>query len=229
MHKRPGHVVGNHAHVDVVLPEFPGGEPRALKKGPGFVRQNLEPLAILDRRAYHAQRSAIAGRGQRSRVAVRQYRSRLRQQLGAELSHAFVVGDVFVVDRLRFVNENLRDCLASRPGFQRFAEGLFHPFDRPEQVHGRRPGSGERGGDGFKVPLECIQVLSIGLEHSERHAHSRRHAYCGSTAHHHHPDGFRHFFVSPKRRVLFHGWQLTLVDHAHAVFSPFNGLDQRNS
>src|SRR5262245_51408322 len=40
-HECAGHVVGDHAHINVVLPELPCGQARALQERPRFVRENL--------------------------------------------------------------------------------------------------------------------------------------------------------------------------------------------
>ena len=71
------------------------------KKGPRLVGVNMNLLALLHRRADHAQRRAIAARRQRSGVAVGQHAAFVRQQRAAKRAHRLAGRNVFVVHRVR--------------------------------------------------------------------------------------------------------------------------------
>src|SRR5579871_951243 len=45
-HEMRRHVVGNQREWDVFLLQLPGGEPRALQDGPGFIDEDLHALAL---------------------------------------------------------------------------------------------------------------------------------------------------------------------------------------
>ena len=79
-HEAGGHVVADHGGGDVVGHQFPGGEPRALQKGPRFVGVDVNALALLDGRADDAQRGSVAAGGQRAGVAVGQHAALVGQQ-----------------------------------------------------------------------------------------------------------------------------------------------------
>ncbi len=96
----PGHVVGDQRGRDAVLLQFPDREPRALQEGPGLVGEDVDLLAGGDRGADHAERRAVARRGQRAGVAVRQHRLAVRHQRRAVAADGLVDGDVFEVDLL---------------------------------------------------------------------------------------------------------------------------------
>ena len=123
----PGHAVGDERDVDPLLLKLPRGEPRALQVRPGLVGEDGDALASLDRRADHAEGRAVAGRGERAGVAVREDRGRVAEELGAEAADAAVRGDVFVEHRARLGGQI--------PPARVNAE---HPVERPHQIHRRR-------------------------------------------------------------------------------------------
>ncbi len=123
---------------DAVAHELPGREPRALKVGPGLAGDDGNALADLAGAANDAERRAVSRGRQRARVAVREYRALVRQQPGAVTAELTVGGDVFVVDRLRFVFEALTQ--AGHRLATMLAVHTAHAFDRPGEVHGRGAG-----------------------------------------------------------------------------------------
>src|SRR5205823_9591460 len=100
-------------------------EPRALQIRTRFVGEDGDALAAFDRRAYDAERRAVAGRGQRAGVAVRKDGGAIAEELGAEAANAVVRCDVFIEHLLR-----LDDEIAAR---------TQHAIDRPGEIHGGRP------------------------------------------------------------------------------------------
>ncbi len=106
-HEAGGHVVADHGGRNAVGHQLPGGEARALQKGPRLIGEDVNVLALLDGRANHAQRRSVAAGGQRAGVAVGEHAAFLGHQLAAECSHGLAGGDVFVVHGVGF-GENLR-------------------------------------------------------------------------------------------------------------------------
>src|SRR5437016_4763173 len=70
LHHVPRHVVGDDGDRDVVLLELPCREPRALKERTRLARDHLDALPVLDGGADDAEGRAVAGGGERARVAV---------------------------------------------------------------------------------------------------------------------------------------------------------------
>ena len=64
MHEAGSHVVAQNSGWDAVVHHLPGGKPRTLQKGTGFVRVNMELVAPFDGRADHAQRHAVSAGGE---------------------------------------------------------------------------------------------------------------------------------------------------------------------
>jgi hypothetical protein len=107
--KMAGHVVGDQRGGDVVVLQFPDGEARALQERPGFIGEDVDLFAGSDGRANHAERGAIAGGGQRARVAVREHGLAVGNQRRAVLSDALVDGDVFETNLDGFGDQPSRD------------------------------------------------------------------------------------------------------------------------
>ena len=83
---------------DVVVLQFPDGEARALQERAGFIGENIDVFAGSDGRADHAERGAIAGRGERAGVAVREHGLAVRDERRAVAADACIDGDVFQTD-----------------------------------------------------------------------------------------------------------------------------------
>ena len=79
-HEGSGHIVRDHAYVDVVFPELPRRQSSALQKWPCLVGEDLQAFSAFDGGADHPQGRAVTGGGQRPGVAVRQDRAGLRQK-----------------------------------------------------------------------------------------------------------------------------------------------------
>ena len=67
LHHGAGHVVGNHGGRNAVLHQLPRRQSRTLKKGTGFVGENVDFLSLFDGRANHSQRRAVSAGGERAR------------------------------------------------------------------------------------------------------------------------------------------------------------------
>ena len=87
-------------------------------------------MPCFDGRADHAERGAVAGRGQRSGVAVGEDASAGGHQRGAVAAHGLVGGNVFGVHALRFFDQRLLD-LRDRTDAED-VKFLLHAADRPE-------------------------------------------------------------------------------------------------
>src|SRR5213593_154727 len=111
-HERAGHIVGNDPNINVILPQLPCGQPRALQERPCFVGEDAQPLPIFNGSTNDAERGSISGRRQRARVAVGQNGSRIRQQVLAKAAQTFVVFDVLGLNGERFLDEPVRDGAA---------------------------------------------------------------------------------------------------------------------
>ena len=85
--------------------KFPNRETRALQERTRLIREDIDLLARLDRRANHAERSAETGGRQSARVAVRQHRLAIRHQARAMAADRLVDGDVFQVNLLGLADQ----------------------------------------------------------------------------------------------------------------------------
>ena len=115
-HQHGRHVVGDDGRVDAVAHQFPGREPRALQDGPRLVGEDRYRAALLDGAANHAERGAVAGRGQRARVAVREDAGLLRDEGAAEAADGAAAGDILVMDGLRLGQHQLAQVLDAGAG-----------------------------------------------------------------------------------------------------------------
>ena len=127
---------------------------QAVRRAPwrkGRVSSARTRIALpgLDRAADDAERRAVAGRGERARVAVREHGRPGREQLGAEAPDAPARGDVLGRDRVGFGDEGgldrFRGLAAAR------GEAARHPVERREEVHGRRARRGEQAPRGLEA------------------------------------------------------------------------------
>ena len=103
------------------LQQLPRRQPRALEKRARLVGEDGDALALLHRGADDAERRAVARRGQRTGVAVREHAPAVRHDLGAETAHGPAAGDVFVVNQARLALEPARDLLGRLPRLRRLA------------------------------------------------------------------------------------------------------------
>src|SRR4029078_7432486 len=100
-HQGRAHVVGDDGGVDAVAHQLPGGQPSALYERSGLVGGHSYLFAFFNRAADDAERRAVAGRGERARVAVGQDPRIGWHHIRADRAQRAAVGDVFVVDLLR--------------------------------------------------------------------------------------------------------------------------------
>ena len=110
-HQRSGHALGDDRGVDALAHQLPRGQARALQERTRLVGDDRDPLALLDGRADHAERRAVAGRGQRAGVAVREHAGAVGHHRRAVPAHRPAVGDVLVVNRPRFPLEPVGDLV----------------------------------------------------------------------------------------------------------------------
>ena len=88
-HDVAAHVVGDQRDGNVVLHQFPSGQPRTLQIRPRFVGDDGDDLALIDRSANHAEsRSPNAARRESSGVAVRQDRRNYRRSARRRISRS---------------------------------------------------------------------------------------------------------------------------------------------
>ena len=152
---------------------------------------NLFPL--LDGRANHAQRRAIASRRQRAGVAVGQHSAFARHQRRAVASHGLVRGNIFRVHALGLFHELSLDlCDGTNPYAFEF---LLHPPDGPEKIHRRRPRLADYIADLIEIALEIADRLRLRVLHAQRNPHGCRHADSGRSPHHHRSDGVGNLLV----------------------------------
>ena len=184
-------------------------------------------LAGLDGAADHAERGAVAGRGQRAGVAVRQHARLVGQQRRA------------VARRWRGSSRRpRRGCgrprAASRavssstlsPACGPGGEGSLHPLDRPEQVDRGRPGRGQHVGTACWNSVSELAGAGGGAPlHAERQAHRRGHADRRRAADRHRGDGLGHLVARAAAHVDLAARQLPLVDHHDVVAVPGNSRE----
>src|SRR6266403_1490141 len=75
-----GHVVRDERCGNMVLLQFPNGEPGALQEGTRLAGEYVYPFPGCDRGADHPQRSSVTSGRQRTRVAMRQDGLTVRDQ-----------------------------------------------------------------------------------------------------------------------------------------------------
>ena len=197
-----GHIVGDQRGRNAVVRQLPGRQPRALQKRPCFIRENVDLLSGLHRRADHSERRPVARRRQRPRVAMRQHGFAIRYQRRAVAADGLAHRDVLLVDLLRFGDAAFPYLLARGP-IQRLVK-VLHPLDGPEEVHGRGP-------CGRKRVAYRLKIRS--LLHAQSHSHRRRHADRRSAADHHVANGLRYLFIGAGSDILFAQRELSLIDH----------------
>src|SRR5690606_21160609 len=97
-HRVGGHAVGDQRDRDAVLEKLPRGEAGALKEGPGLAGVDADLLSLLACGSDHAERGAVAYRGQRTGVAVREDAVPVPDHRGPDLADAPIHAYVFVGD-----------------------------------------------------------------------------------------------------------------------------------
>ena len=223
-HQRSRHVVANQRGGNFFLLHFPGGKPCPLQNRTRFIHIHMQLLSFVHGRAEHTQRSAVAGRRQRARVAVREDMVPVGEKRRAAAAHLPVDGNVLGADALR-----LPDQLAGRISLSRtddFVQMLFHPLQRPEKIAGRGPGGRDFIAERVEFFCEFFDRFRRKRKRAQRRAHGGRHADGRRAAHRQIPDGGNHLPVVGADHLPLHKRQSVLVDQDHRVFFPENRFNQ---
>ena len=120
------HVVGDQRVGDARTSQLPRRQPRALQDRPRLIYIDVEALACLMRGEDWRQRRTHPGGRQRARVAVRQQRVAIGDQLGAEAAHRAAGGGVLFGDGVRLAQQPLRQF-----GYRRLVGDAQQPVERP--------------------------------------------------------------------------------------------------
>src|SRR6267143_4068036 len=192
---------------------------------PSFLSVDVDLLALFDGGPDHAQSRTVTGGGQSTGVTVREHAPAGGHEGSAVASHGLVGGDVFGVHALGFFDECLLD-VRERTDAQEF-ELLLHATDRPEEIDGGGARLADDFADLVELLLEVVDIVSLGMLHSQGNAHRSGYANRWRAPHDHVTDGIRHLLVGGAGEVCFFGGQLPLIDEAHAGVGPFERLDHR--
>ncbi len=149
----------------------------------------------------------------------------VREQLAAEAPEAAVGFDVLVEDALRLLDELTLDLVGLVRLGLGAAEAFAHALDGPEEVDGRGPGRAHQLAVVVEVLFEVGDRSADGLPRAERDAHRRRDADGRRAADDHLLDGVGHLLAGAEGKILLLVRQEALVDHAHALVRPFDGLN----
>ena len=223
LHEMPDHVVGEERRRDVVLLQLPRRQPRPLEKRPRLAAEDVDPLVGFDRGADHAERRAVAGGGERARVAVGEDGRPVFYQPRTVRAERPIRRDVLLVDGARLALEHEAQRLDVAGLVLRV--DASHALDRPEEIDGRRARRGERPADTVEL---APQLLASERAHAERDAHRGGDADRGRAADHHLLDGARHLTIRRVHAVDLARGQQTLVDHHDASVVPLDGAHARS-
>ena len=206
-----------------LLHHLPGRQPRTLQERPGLVGNHRDALAGLDRRADHAQRRAVSGRGQRARVAMRQHARTVGEQRRAMLAHGAIHRDVFGQDLVGLGQQRV-GLRRHRIGRQRLPLHA-HALERPEQIDG----GGPAGRQHVETALQCVverRARCVAMPQSlQRHAIGCCAADGGRAAHHHLANALRDRRGAVIAQVSELRRQHALVDHFQVAVAPAQRLD----
>ncbi len=137
-------------------------------------------------------------------------------------AHRAAVGDVFIVDGARFAIEARDELVRGFAGLRPLGERPFHAFDRPEEIHRRRPRRRHHVAGLLELDGELLGAFGAAALHAERDAHRRRDADGRRAADHHRANGLRHLLRRAAANVDFLAGQLALIDHDDRVALPFD-------
>ena len=182
-HHIPGHTVGYERYVYLVLLKLPRGEPRPLEKRPRLIGVDPYLLFLLDGAPYDAEGRAVASGRKSPGVTVCKYGRAAFKELAAVFADKAVYLYIFLVDPKRLVNELLLE-----PGDPEGLAGIrytLHPLYCPEEVHGGRPGRGDRGCYTAEFFFETLHVAGLYLQGPEGYSHRRGHPDGRSAPYHH--------------------------------------------
>ena len=127
------------------------------------------------------------------------------------------------VDQLRLSNHGPAERRHVGGGRQSI-EAPFHPLQRPEQVHGRRPRLANRLADEREFGTQLARRNRRRALHSQRHAHGRRDSDGRRAADDHVANRLGDVAIVGVSVTDELAGQASLIDHHHAFLSPLDGL-----
>ena len=210
MHQRTRHVVGDDRRLDAVAHQFRtvGARPA---EGSRLVGDHRHQLALLDGTPNHAQRRAVTGGRQRGMQCVR-----IRAPGGPprrQTPHRPAARHILVVNRLCFAIEPIFDLLHRLARRRRGGKRSLRPFDRPEQVDGRRTRGRHQLARLAELRGELLCAGRGARPHAERDAHGGSDTDGGCAPDDHGPDRARDLGGRPAADVDLFARQLALIDH----------------
>ena len=170
-HEVGGHVVAENGRRNVVLHQLPGCKAGTLQIGTRLIGEDVDLMATLHRGTDHAQRRAIAARGESTGIAMGEDSALLREQVSSERAQLLTGGDVFVIHLPRECDHlllNLRDRSISR------GELVVEVTDfanAPEKVDGGGAGARQGVADDGDFCCEIRQIGSVRAVNADRYAH----------------------------------------------------------
>src|SRR5882724_11245629 len=219
----PGHAIGDQRNRNVLLRKLPGRQPRALKERPGLIGVDSYLFAGFDRRVNNSKRRSKPCSSKGAGVAMSQNSRVVGNELGAEASHSVVALDILAMNIERLADELLSYLVDRSSLTTAVLESPSHPFDRPEQIHRRRPGYQQPLANAMKVSVEFVQRRGIRVLHSKGNAHRGGHTDGGRASDDHVFDCPCYFVVSLEDRIQLVGWKPPLINHYDAFVGPLDG------
>ncbi len=208
LHEITCHAIRNQRHRNRIALQFPSGEPRALEKRPGLIRQHLYLAPGKMRRPNHPQRCAVARRGQGAGIAVRQNGRLMRHQVEAVRPDLAVQADILFVQAMGLLPQRLLPLRQWR--LAAALQALAHAVDGPEQIH--RCGPGLRHGLTNHLKLRIKVGLGLDVLHPQRNARRRRDPDGRRPSHHHIGNRVGGFLISAALKIFFHHRQFALIE-----------------
>ena len=205
-----------------------------MQKGAGFVGEDVNTPALLDRRADDPQSGAVAAGGQGAGVAVSQNANgscrgisagrgegiSQRQQRRAECAHSLAGLNVFLVHRVGLVEDFFLNLAEHGAGGQQAGKESLHAVDGPEKIDRGGTGSRQPGANlvelGGKLPrrggfgAQCAQGDAVG----GRDADGRR------ATHHHGDDDLGNLFIGGGENVALLQGEPGLIDETDTFRGP---------
>ena len=210
---------------NALLHHLPGRETRALHHRPRLVDPHQRDLSPLVRGADHAERSAVARRGQGPRVAVREDARARRHERGAVGPHRAVRLDVLRTNRFRLGEQARADRVQRLP---RERDGApAHAIERPEEVDGRRARRGETFDGGLEIGQQPVERGRAALPRREDDAVRGRDPDRRRAAHDERADGIGHVFPARVVALDFAQRQHRLIEEPQPTVRPADRLDRQ--
>jgi len=149
----------------------------------------VDPLALLDRRAHHAERRAVVHGRERARIAVGQDVGAFGHDRRTERAHPPVDFDIFVRDVLRLRDDGRAQVVGI--GEDVVPRKVHDARGRPAQVDRGGPGRIEHGLGLGQVDEQAVAVMGRALQRGQRHAEPARRTDGRRAADDHVGDGLR--------------------------------------